>query len=314
MKLALIHPDPAPARELAQSLAAEPDFRLLWSVTDVAAAQGRPLPALLLVEASRITPALVRDWVGRGSAVAVLVAQAGSNTNAVYAALDAGALGHAVLADAAGVPALLARLRRWAMLVPKARGSVLPTLIALGASAGGPQALKQVLAGLAPTVPAAVVVALHYDRAPAQELATWLQESCSLPITVARPGQMPVAGKVVVADSGGHLELAGDGAWAVTASGASDPVCPSVDRLFCSLARHAAGGAAALLSGMGQDGAAGLLALRQAGWLTVAQDAGSSRVWGMPRAAVEAGAAVRVLPLDQIAAALVRALNSPESA
>lgn len=313
MRLALIHGDPARGR-LQQQLAAAADLALLWSVTAAADARGRPTPGLLLVDAAVVSPALVREWTARGVTVAVLVERAGSATDAVYAALDAGAVGHAVYADAADLPGLLARLRRWGSLLPAARPPAPPALIALGASAGGPQALKQVLAGLEPGLPAAVVVALHYDRAPADELASWLQQGCALPVAVARAGRMPVRGEVVVAGSGGHLELGEDGAWSVTAAAARDPVCPSVDRLFCSLARHAAGRAAALLSGMGQDGVAGLLALKQAGWLTVAQDAGSSRVFGMPRAAAEAGAARQILPLDRIAIALTRALGASESA
>lgn len=313
MRLALIHPEAAPRRALVLGLAEVPDLQLLWAVGDAGEAQGRPPPTLLLVAASQARPALVREWVARGTAVAVLVSQPGSATDAVYAALDAGALGHAVLADAAGLPELRARLRRWAPLLPR-RPASLPALIALGASAGGPQALRRVLSGFAIGLPAAVVVVLHYDRAPGAELASWLQDGCPLPVALARAGRVPEVGQVVVADSGGHLELEAGGTWAVRALGAADPVCPSVDRLFGSLARHASGRAAALLSGMGQDGVAGLLALRQAGWFTVAQDADSSRVWGMPRAAAEAGAARQVLPLDRIAAALTRALEAPDSA
>lgn len=313
MRLALIDPDAATRRVLVQGLAETPDLSLLWAVAEAGLARGRPVPALLLVAAGEARPALVREWVGRGAAVAVLVPQSGSSTDAVYAALDAGALGHAVLADAASLPALLVRLRRWASLLPR-RAAKLPALIALGASAGGPQALRQVLSGLALGLPAAVVVVLHYDRAPGDELASWLQEACPLPVGLAHAGRSPQVGQVVVADSGGHLELEAGGAWIVSPVAAADPVCPSVDRLFGSLARHAGGGAAALLSGMGQDGVAGLLALRQAGWFTVAQDADSSRVWGMPRAAAEAGAACQVLPLDRIATALTRALEAPQSA
>lgn len=312
MKLALIHPDPALAAGLSQRLAGEPGFRWSWSATEPEAARGRPAPSLLLVAAERATPALVRHWLAQGSAVAVLVPRAGSCTDAVYAALDAGALGHAVLADTAGLPELLARLRRWAMLLPRVSIAAVP-LLALAASAGGPQALRQVLGDLAPDLPAAVVVALHYDRASAEELAGWLQQASTLPVAVARAGQVPVRGEVVVANAGAHLQLGGDGAWTQTPALASDPVCPSVDRLFHSLVAHPLAGGAALLSGMGTDGAAGLLALRRAGWYTVAQDAGSCRVWGMPRAAVEAGAATQVLPLERIATALTRALRTPES-
>ena len=81
---------------------------------------------------------------------------------------------------------------------------------------------------------------------------------------------------------------------------------PSVDMLFGSLAEQRRGGAAALLTGMGSDGAAGLMQLRKAGWLTVAQDEASSTVFGMPRAAIELGAAMQTLPLAAIGPALAR--------
>src|SRR5262249_61531609 len=87
---------------------------------------------------------------------------------------------------------------------------------------------------------------------------------------------------------------------------------PSVDVFFASLASHwPRPGVAALLTGMGRDGADGLLALRRAGWLTVAQDKATSVVWGMPKAAVEVGAAARILPVSDIGGAGVEEGNRP---
>ncbi|MCU0753906.1 MAG: CheB methylesterase domain-containing protein [Xanthomonadales bacterium] len=311
MRLGLIHPQTELAIALARLDGAE--TRLCWSEVQPARADTRPPPDCVLLAAELATPQRVRDWLARGSAVVVLVPQAGSHTNAVFAALESGALGQLVLADAAQWPELLLRLQRWQALRPR-RVPRLPPIIALGASAGGPQALAHVLAGLPTGLSAAVVVALHYVSESARELAQWLQQSCPLPVALAVPGDAPAAGRVVVAETHGHLELGATGGWQFCAEASTDPVCPSVDRLFRSLAVQAGPGAAALLSGMGSDGAAGLLALRSAGWFTVAQDAGSSRVYGMPRAAAEAGAAVRILPLEQIAAALLQALPGARGA
>lgn len=312
MRLALIHPD----AQLAAALAglADPDARLCWSETQADAAVSRPSPEYLLLAATLSTPARVRYWRERGAMVVLLTPRAGSEVDAVYAALDAGAQGQLVLADASGLPELLQRLKRWRTLQPPPRRPELPPLIALGASAGGPQALAGVLATLPTGLSAAVVVALHYASESARELAHWLQQACRLPVQVAIAGEAPRPGRVAVADAGRHLELDADGGWHFSSAGRAEPLCPSVDRLFLSLAAHARPGSAALLSGMGSDGAAGLLALRRAGWFTVAQDAGSSRVYGMPRAAAEAGAAVQVLPLAQIADALLRGLPGRESA
>ncbi len=311
MRLALIHPEPALATALARLDGAA--TQLCWSEIHPERAASRPTPDCLLLAAELATPERVRDWLARGSAVVILVARAGSHTNAVFAALDAGALGQLVLGDAAQWPDLLLRLQRWNTLSPR-RALRRTPIIALGASAGGPQALARVLAGLPAGLSAAVVVALHYVSESARELAQWLQQACPLPVALAVPGDAPMAGRVVVADTGGHLELGSTGGWQFAARIPTDPVCPSIDRLFASLAMQSGPGAAALLSGMGADGAAGLLALRGAGWFTVAQDAGSSRVYGMPRAAAEAGAAVRVLPVEQIAGALLQALSGSHAA
>lgn len=306
MRLALIHPDAGLAAALGGL--ADPEARLCWSETQADAARSRPPPDYLLLSATLSTPARVRYWRARGAVVVLLTPRAGCEVDAVYAALDAGALVQLVLADASGWPELLRRLKRCLALRPTASRPERPPLIALGASAGGPQALAGVLATLPAGLSAAVVVALHYASESARELAHWLQQACRLPVEVAVAGDAPLPGRVAVADAGRHLELDAGGGWQFAPAGRGEPLCPSVDRLFLSLAAHARPGSAALLSGMGSDGAAGLLALRQAGWFTVAQDAGSSRVYGMPRAAAEAGAAVEVLPLEQIAGALLRGL------
>jgi two-component system response regulator WspF len=311
MRLGLIHPDPALAAALFRSVS--PEVRLCWHEVDPQRAESRPAPDCLLLSATASTPVRVRHWLARGSTVILLTPRTGSYTDVVYAALDAGALGQLVIDQAAGWPELLPRLERWVSLRPR-QVPRSPPIVALGASAGGPQALTAVLADFPFELDAAVVVVLHFASESARELAHWLQRTCRLPVSVAAAGDAPVAGQVVVADSGGHLELDDSGGWQVTPAIATDPVHPSVDRLFRSLAVHARPGVAALLSGMGTDGAAGLLALRRAGWFTVAQDAGSSRVWGMPRAAAEAGAAVQVLPLQRIAAALLQGLSTPERA
>lgn len=306
MKLALIHADPGLATALLRRVG--PGVTVCWSEVEPARADARPAPDFLLLDARSSTPAVVRRWQARGSAVVLLIAQAGSHTDAVYAALDAGAFGQFVLDGVERLPELLTRLERWSALRPRPGTPAGTPLIALGASAGGPQALATVLAGLPAGLPAAIVVALHYASGSARELAGWLQSMCRLPVAVAASGDAPIAGRVAVADAGGHLELGASGGWQFTPAVPSDPVCPSVDRLFQSLATASPPGAAALLTGMGSDGAEGLLCLRRAGWHTVAQDA-ASRVYGMPRAAAEAGAAVEVLPLEQIPASLLRALS-----
>ncbi len=183
---------------------------------------------------------------------------------------------------------------------PAAHGAQ-PLLVLLGASTGGPEALAHVVSAFPKEFPAAVLVAQHIaaDFAPAlvQQLATY----CRLPVRAARDGDAPEPGTVYVAASNDHLELATDGTLRYTPNPRSSPYRPSVDVLFASCAARAVRlGAAALLTGMGSDGAEGLLRLRAAGWHTVAQDEATSVVYGMPKAAAEKRAAVEVLPLKHI--------------
>jgi two-component system response regulator WspF len=178
-------------------------------------------------------------------------------------------------------------------------------LVALGASTGGPAALARVLEALPPGLPAAVAVVQHIDVEFATGLAEWLRGQCRLPVEVAREGSAPRAGVIAVAASNDHLVLRPDGRFGYTPEPADYPFRPSVDVFFESLAAHwPRPGVAVLLTGMWTDGARGLLALRQAGWLTIAQDEATSVVYGMPRAAAEINAASRVLPLPEIAGAI----------
>jgi two-component system response regulator WspF len=189
-------------------------------------------------------------------------------------------------------------------------GPTRPPLVILGASTGGPEAVAQILAGLPVSLPAAVVVIQHIGAGFAPGLAEWLQVRSPLPVRLAVEGQAPAATQVVVAGTDDHLVLRPTGRFAYTADPAENPYRPSVD-VFCATAEGWAGlGLAVLLTGMGSDGARGLARLRRAGWTTIAQDQATSIVFGMPRAAVELGAASQVLPLSAIAPAIRRHLNA----
>ena len=178
-----------------------------------------------------------------------------------------------------------------------------PPVLAVGASTGGPGALATILGALPPDFPAAVVVVQHIDDAFVAGLADWLGSSTRLPVALAGHGQRLRPGQVLVADAGAHLTLGPAGFLHQVHAPADALHRPSVDVFFASLAQHGpAGSAALLLTGMGCDGAAGLLAVRKAGFPTFVQDQASAVVYGMPGAALALGAAAGVLPLDHIAA------------
>jgi two-component system response regulator WspF len=190
-----------------------------------------------------------------------------------------------------------------APLAPLLAGAPQPPLVAIGASTGGPRAVADVLAGLGPQFPAAVVICQHVDMQFAPGLATWLQSQSGWRVELAQPGARASRGVALLANTEHHLILTGD-VVSYTPRPIETPFRPSVDVLFKSLVGWRARAAAVLLTGMGRDGAEGLLALKQAGWLTIAQDQASSVVYGMPRAAAELGAATSVLAIAAIAPAL----------
>ncbi len=177
-------------------------------------------------------------------------------------------------------------------------------IIAIGASTGGTEAIRQVLTRLPPDSPG-VVIAQHIPKTFSSPFARRLNDHCSVSVCEAEDGQHILAGHVYIAPGDRHLLVVRDGTRYVCRLDDGEPVNrhkPSVDVLFRSVARNGGGNAiGVLLTGMGKDGARGLKEMLDAGNRTIAQDQASSVVWGMPGEAVALGAAQYVLPLDQIA-------------
>ena len=181
-----------------------------------------------------------------------------------------------------------------------------PPLVAIGASAGGPKALATILGQLPSSFGGAVVVVQHVDEEFAPRLVEWLDRQTPLPVLLAEEGAQPVVGTVLVARGDRHLIMSPGMRLVYTPEPRDCSFRPSIDVFFSSVARiHWSKAIAVLLTGMGRDGAKGLLDLRRAGWHTIAQDEASSVVYGMPKAAMELGAAGEVLPLKEIARALI---------
>jgi len=179
-------------------------------------------------------------------------------------------------------------------------------LVAIGSSTGGPKTLASILSTIPAGQPTAFVVIQHIDAQFAPGLVSWLNGQIPMPVIAAKPGQAPVAGTVCLSATNDHLVLEANGRFAHVAEPKDEPYRPSVDVFFQSLVRHwRPPGQAVLLTGMGRDGATGLLALRQAGWHTIAQDEASSVVYGMPKAAAELNAAVEILAADAIGPSLL---------
>jgi two-component system response regulator WspF len=175
-------------------------------------------------------------------------------------------------------------------------------LVAIGASTGGPAALEGVLSHWPADFPGAVVIAQHIGPDFAPSLAEWLSQRCRLKVRLAGDGDRPQPGEVLVANGAGHLVMTAKRNWSYVPDPRECPFQPSVDALFRSLAmRWPWPSVAVLLTGIGRDGAQGLLELRQAGWYTIAQDEKTCVVYGMPQAAHQLGAARCVLSVTDIA-------------
>jgi two-component system response regulator WspF len=297
---------------VARSAADTPDLILMDLI----------MPRLDGVEATR------RIMQNNPCAIVVVTASVSDNSSKVFEAMGAGAL-DAVntpvlegVSSTDGAQPLLAKIETIRKLIgapvvvkPAARPELpayptpdLPeTLIAIGASAGGPAALAKVLSQLPEDFPAPVILVQHVDVQFAKGLADWLQYQTPLKVRIAQDGDQPVPGTVLLAGSDNHLIFSSPARLSYVREPADYSYRPSVDVFFKSVERFWEGTVvAALLTGMGRDGAEGLRMLRTAGHHTIAQDRSSSAVYGMPKAAAELDAASEILPIDKIGARLLQ--------
>jgi two-component system chemotaxis response regulator CheB len=185
-------------------------------------------------------------------------------------------------------------------------------IIAIGASTGGVEALSAVLSSFPANCPPTLITQ-HIRPAFTRSLANRLDRLCAASVAEARDGEPLLAGRVYIAPGGTHLAISGTTSWrcSLLRDAPVNGHCPSVDVLFDSVARFAGERAVGvILTGMGKDGAQGLLAIRKRGGRTIGQDAETSVVYGMPRAAFEIGAVELQVPLRSIAARTLAAATS----
>lgn len=326
---------------ISEILAAETDLEVVGTAPDPYVARDkilalRPDVLTLDIEMPRMDGLTFLDQLMRHHPLPVVVISSltQSSTRAALEALNRGAVD--VLAKPGGpysvgdlredLPrrvraAARARMRRPHALAqpqqkptlsaPVQSGSVATAsrLIAIGASTGGTQAIEQVLRGLPAAMPP-IVITQHIPAGFSAAFAQRLDQVCALRVREAKGGEILQPGVAFIAPGNWHLvvERTASGSW-LTRLDDGPKVCyqrPSVDVMFRSVARAAAGRATAiLLTGMGSDGAEGMLELRHAGAQTIAQDEDSCVVFGMPREAIRLGAVQRVLPLNAVAPALL---------
>ncbi|MGC3979922.1 MAG: chemotaxis response regulator protein-glutamate methylesterase [Steroidobacteraceae bacterium] len=187
-------------------------------------------------------------------------------------------------------------------------------IIAIGASTGGTEALREVLCALPPDAPA-VVISQHIPAAFSKPFAERLDKAAAMKVCQAEDGQYILPGHAYVAPGDRHLLVERDGARYLCRLSDGPPVNrhrPSVDVMFRSVAQKVGPNAVGvILTGMGDDGARGLKEMLDAGAHTMAQDEASSVVWGMPGSAVKLGACERVEPLSKVAQAMLELAHAP---
>lgn len=336
MKIAIVNDSPLAVEALRRSLSYNADHQILWTATNGAEAVAlctAQTPDLVLMDL--IMPGMDGVEATRQimancpCAILVVTASIGANSSRVFEAMGHGALDAVdtpelgLGEDRAAAATLLRKIDTIGRLIgdrptrpvasrPRRKVSG-ERLVAIGASSGGPTALAKLLSGLPADLGAAVVIIQHIDEQFAAGMADWLNQYSPWPVRLAQEGDRPAPGTVLLAGTRDHLVFKAADQLGYTPDPVEHVHRPSVDVFFDSVNRHWGGDVyAVLLTGMGRDGAAALKALRDKGHYTVAQDAASSAVYGMPKAAAEMQSAVEILPLDGIAPRLTELVSGKE--
>jgi two-component system chemotaxis response regulator CheB len=182
-----------------------------------------------------------------------------------------------------------------------------PAILGIAASTGGPQALVKVLGGLPADFPLPILLVQHIGAAFVEGFAHWLDGVVPMKVVLGAEGDMPRPGVVHVAPGDHHMILGQGRAIRLSQHPPVDGQRPAATEMFRSIAdAYGAAGLGVLLTGMGEDGARGLVAMRRQGAMTITEDASTAVVYGMPAAAVRLGGSGIALPLPLIAPRLLR--------
>ncbi|MCW9014458.1 MAG: chemotaxis-specific protein-glutamate methyltransferase CheB [Gammaproteobacteria bacterium] len=327
MRVAVVHDDLDTTR-IFRYLLADSGHELAWTAATGAAAikqSKNDLPDLILLKlalddmpGAEITKAIMDN---NPTTIIVVSKSVKRNPAKVFEVMSAGAL-DAVSEPSTEDPDSLQTLKHKIENINKLHKSLNESrnkpgpavnrdipLVAIGASTGGPAALVNVLSGLPQKPNAVIVIIQHMDVQFSKGMARWIDEQTDIHVEIAKAGLKPKTGIAYIAGTEDHLILNQNGCFDYTPDPVDYPYRPSVDVFFESAVTHWPNELiGVLLTGMGRDGANGLLSFYNRGMLTIAQDKDSCAVYGMPKAAVELNAATKVLPIDDIAAAINKAI------
>lgn len=328
MHIAIVHNNPDSLKQLEQ-LICDLGYSLSWSCETGQQAllkHQQDIPDLLLVSleindmnGSELIRQIMQD------STATIIATCPSvkdNTAKVFQAMSYGALDALSEPRAGNETSLndfkiklsnIKKLHDSANRKPRPRSKQVTAravLVAIGASTGGPGALLTILKQLPANSHACFVIIQHMDNEFSQGLANWLNEQTDISVEIAQPHTQPIPGHVYMAGSNDHLIIDEAGYFDYTHEPADYPYRPSVNAFFESAVAHWPNRLiGVLLTGMGRDGANGLLSFYNRGMLTIAQSQQSSAVYGMPRAACEIGAVTKQLDINDIAAEILNHLQ-----
>lgn len=342
MKIAIVNDSVMALESLRQVIKSSSRYQVIWVAQDGAEAvaqckQARPdiilmdliMPVMDGVEATR------HIMAETPCAIVVVTASVTGNASKVFDAMGAGALDAintpvlGMTGSGEGQQLLLQKIKNVARLIDVTNHAQAEEnkphdihainhdkgdcLICIGSSTGGPAALKQLLLEIPADFHASIVIIQHVDQEFAQSFAEWLDNEVPIHVRIAHEGDRLTPGRVLVAGRDDHLVMDRHHRLQYTSEPETYAYRPSVNVFFESVAAHWPHRAiGVLMTGMGRDGGAGLLALKNAGCHTMAQDQATSAIYGMPKAAAELGAAIDILPLPEIAPKLIELLKISE--
>lgn len=338
MNIGIVNDSPLAVAVMQKMLSTEASWSVIWVAGNGARAvelceHRRPdlvlmdlmMPVMDGVEATR------QIMANTPCAIVVVTSDVLRHTSSVFEAMGHGALDAVdtptiAACDVAGdLPPLLRKLRnvRWliggkqpptpVLAETRWRRSSESPLIAIGASAGGPATLAQLLSELPANFGGSIVMVQHVDAAFSEGMARWLNDQSPMTVRLAREGERPCPGTALLAGTNDHIKLQADGSLRYSAEPLEFLYRPSIDVFFDSVIEHCLGVAVGvLLTGMGCDGAEGLKRMRMRGYHTIAQDQDSCAVYGMPKAAAAINAAVQILPVSDIAKAMLFRVKKAE--
>lgn len=331
LRIALVNDLELALEALRRTLQDQTDYKIIWEARNGAEAvekakENRPdiilmdlqMPKMDGVEATRLIMA------NHPCAILIVTVSVEGYASRVFEAMGHGAIdavdcpvlqqGHGV----SGAEVLLKKIHNLHILLgrstqpqdtacrPEPTQQPKIPIYAIGASTGGPAALATLLEAVPKDFNAALVIIQHVDARFGDSLVYWLQSHCAIPVQAAIVGDSPQKGTVYLAVSNDHLILNCSYQFNYIPEPKALTYRPSIDVFFSSLARcNYPPAVATLLTGMGRDGAQGLLILRNQGWHTIAQDEESSIIFGMPKAAIELKAATDILPIEKIGPRIV---------